>query len=68
MANDHTRPTAETRAAEAEEARSAHEADRPPTADEEKAAAGQKLDPQVAQRAREAAERGAAQKGEGRIP
>jgi len=68
MANDHTRPSAETRAAEAAEARSAHDPDRAPTPEEEKAADEQKLDPAVAKRAREAAERGAAQEGEGRIP
>lgn len=68
MATDHTRPSAETRAAEANEAVSRHDADRPPTPDEEQAAEQTSVDPSVARAAREAAERGAAAKGEGRIP
>lgn len=68
MATDHTRPSAETRAAEAAEAVTRHEPDRPPTPDEERSAAQTLLDAAAAKSAREAAERGAAQKGEGRIP
>lgn len=44
-----------------------HEADRPPTADEEAAAErGEALDPDAAAAYKEAIERGAAQEGEGR--
>jgi len=68
MANDHTRPSSETRAEEAQEAQRAHTADRPATEEEEAAAEGNPLDPAVAKSFKEAAERGAAEKGEGRIP
>jgi hypothetical protein len=68
MANDHTRPTSDTRAEEAEEAQRAHTADRPPTEEEAEAADRNPLDPAVAESFKEAAERGAAEKGEGRIP
>jgi len=68
MADDSTHPSAKTRAAEAEEARAAHMADRPPTAREDAAAEGQGLDPAVAHNYKQATRRGAAQEGEGRIP
>jgi hypothetical protein len=68
MASDATRPSGETRAAEADEARARHVADRPATAEEEAAADRNTLDPAVAERYREANERGAAARGEGRIP
>jgi hypothetical protein len=66
---DTTRPSDETRAAEAEDARQQASADETPTPDEEAAAerAGE-LDPEVAEHYEEMAERGARQKGEGRLP
>ena len=64
---DHTKPTSETRTAEAEEANAAHQPDREPTTDEAAAAEPVELDPDVAQHEKEMAERGARQKGEGRI-
>jgi hypothetical protein len=64
---DHTKPTPETRAAEREEAQAPHQSDREPTKDEETAAEGLELDPEVAKNEKEMAERGAKQKGEGRI-
>ena len=63
-----TRPSDETRGAEAQEARHEHAADRPPTAEEEERAEELELDPEVAEHEREMAERGAHQEGEGRIP
>ncbi len=68
MANDHTHPNAETRAAEAAEARAAHEPDRAPTPEEEDLASRHDLDPSVPAHERDMAERGVKQKGEGRIP
>ncbi len=65
--SDHTKPTAETRAAEREEAKAPHQPDREPTKDEEAAAEVLELDPDVAKNEKEMAERGAKQKGEGRI-
>jgi len=67
MAQDHTRPDATTRHAESEAARAAHAADRDPTPDEERSAEGQTLDPRARKEIEEALERGAGQKGEGRI-
>jgi hypothetical protein len=64
---DRTKPTAETRAAEREEMTARHESDRQPTPDEEGAAETLELDPEVARNEKEMAERGAHQKGEGRI-
>jgi len=52
---------------EADDANAAHVADRPPTADEERRAEEQKLDPRVAESYEEAIERGADIKGEGEI-
>jgi hypothetical protein len=66
--DDHTKPSAETRAEEREEAEADHRADRPPTADEEAAAEDLEVDPDAAKHYEEMAERGAKQKGEGRIP
>ena len=63
-----TQPSRETREAEREEARAAHQADREPTEEEAQRAADQDLDPDVVEHEREMAERGARQKGEGRIP
>jgi hypothetical protein len=65
--SEHTKPSPETRAAEAEEARAGHQPDREPTADESAAAEVLELDPEVAEHEREMAERGKSQKGEGRI-
>jgi len=64
---DRTKPTSETRAAEREEASAAHDADRAPTPDEEAVAETLELDPEVVKSEKEMAERGAKQKGEGRI-
>jgi len=66
--SEHTRPDSETRDAERQEARAEHEPDRDPTPEEEEAAEKLELDPDVAENYEEAAERGAKQKGEGRIP
>lgn len=67
MAQDHTRPDAKTREAEAHAERTAHDADRGPTAEEERSAEKTSVDPDVERSYEEAMERGAAQKGEGRI-
>ena len=65
---DRTKPSPETRAAERDEAGAEHDADREPTSDEAKAADGTELEPGVAEHYEEMAERGANQKGEGRLP
>jgi hypothetical protein len=58
----------ETREADRRDARAEHDADREPTADEDKAApARDELDPEVSENYREATERGANTRGEGRI-
>jgi hypothetical protein len=49
------------------EASAAHSADRPPTAEEEAAAAANTLDPEVAEHEREMGKIGAEVKGEGQI-
>lgn len=64
---EHTDLSSETRDADQADASAAHEADRPPTEDEERVADAQDLDPKVAESYKEAAERGADAKGEGRI-
>ncbi len=56
-----------TRSEEAQEATAAHTADRPPTAEEEAAAEGNTLDPEVAAHEREMDRLGAEVKGEGEI-
>jgi len=62
-------PSAATRKAEEQEARSEHSADREPTADEEKAApGGDDIEPGVADSFEEMARRGANVKGEGEVP
>ena len=63
-----TRPSRETRAAEAEDAQQHAGADRPPTEDEAREADQQPLDPDVAEHERDMQERGVEQEGEGRIP
>lgn len=65
---EHTRPSAETRAAEAEESRRGADAGRPPTAEEAGAADANVADPDVAAHEEEMARRGADQQGEGRLP
>ena len=67
MATDHTRPDDATRKAEVQAAQREHRADRPPTAEEARAAERHPVDPDAAAHAREMNERGADQKGEGRI-
>jgi hypothetical protein len=62
-----TSPSAETRAAEEEEARAAHEADRPPTAEEEKAAPAA-VDSGAKESFEEMTRLGAEVKGEGEVP
>lgn len=68
MTDQPTRPNRETRDAERADADVTAQADRPPTAEEERLAEEQVLDPDVAEHEREMAERGAKQEGEGRIP
>lgn len=70
-----TRPSEQTRAAEAREAAARHTSDRAPTDEEERLAEDSANDPAAAERLRSAgehvrdmAERGAAGQGEGRIP
>lgn len=62
-----TAPSAETKAAEESEARAPHEADRPPTAEEEKVAP-RSANPETAKDFEEMARTGAAVKGEGEVP
>jgi hypothetical protein len=62
-----TRPNAETRDAERDEAAAPHDADRAPTRAEEEAAEKNTLGPETAEHYEEMAERGAKQKGEGRV-
>jgi hypothetical protein len=57
-----------TRAAETDEASARHAADRPPTQQEEGAIEGETVDPDVAEHFKDMAERGADERGEGRIP
>jgi hypothetical protein len=56
-----------TKAEEAREATAAHTADRPPTAEEEAAAEGNTLDPEVSEHEKEMGKIGAEVKGEGEI-
>ena len=66
---ERTRPSNETREAEAIDAREVSHADRLPTKDEEEAAERQRVaDDDTARAYEEALERGAHQQGEGRIP
>jgi hypothetical protein len=66
--NDATRPSAATRKAEQAEAHAEHHSDRAATPEEEAAAESHELDPDIAEREEEMLERGANQKGEGRLP
>jgi hypothetical protein len=63
-----TRPSQATRDEEARDAGVAHEADREPTKEEAALADEHELDPETAKHEREMAERGANQRGEGRVP
>lgn len=65
--SERTRPSADTRAAEEHEARRGPVADREPTAEEERLAEGNDLPDSVVEHEEDMAERGARQKGEGRI-
>ncbi len=65
---DTTRPTPTTREAERAEAEIHAQPDRMPTPDEEADADEHELDPEVAAHEKEMLERGANQKGEGRVP
>jgi hypothetical protein len=65
---DRTKPSNETRAAERADAETEAGPDRMPTPEEEQAADTLEVDPEAAEHYQEMAERGAAQKGEGRIP
>jgi len=62
------RPNDATREAERKEAKSRAGSDRMPTEDEAREAEQQSIDDEVREHEREMAERGARQKGEGRIP
>ncbi len=71
MADDHrhTEPSGPTQAAEAAEARMYAAPDQLPTPEEEAAAdRADGIDPEVERNYEEAIERGARQKGEGRLP
>jgi hypothetical protein len=63
-----TRPTARTRDAERTEAEVHAQPDRLATPEEEEKADENELDPDVADHEREMLERGASQRGEGRVP
>jgi hypothetical protein len=65
---DHTLPSKETRAEEADEARQQAAAGRGPTPTEEAAADSNEPSPSVAEHEQEMQERGAHQQGEGRLP
>jgi hypothetical protein len=71
MTEESKNPDAEvdeaTKVEELLEASASHGADRPPTADEEAAAEGNTLDPEVAEHEREMGKIGADVKGEGEI-
>jgi hypothetical protein len=68
MSERPTRPSAETRAAERDEAETHAGADRAPTPEEASRADARALGADVAEHEREMAERGANQRGEGRLP
>lgn len=64
----HTVPDSKTRRAEAGAARAEHRADRPADPEEARLADRQEADPEVSRAFQEANQRGASQKGEGRVP
>jgi hypothetical protein len=68
MSDQPTRPSAETRAAERDDAQQSAGADRAPTPEEEAIADSLEPDPDVAAHEQEMAERGVNQQGEGRLP
>jgi hypothetical protein len=68
MTDQPTRPSPDTRATERDDARRPAGADREPTPDEAARADARELDPEVTEHEREMGERGANQKGEGKIP
>jgi hypothetical protein len=65
---DRTRPNEQTREAERADAQTHAAPDRMPTPEEEKVADSLEVDPEAAEHYEEMAERGANQKGEGRVP
>jgi hypothetical protein len=65
---ENTRPSPTTRDAERAEAEVHAQADRLATPEEEAKAEENELDPEVAEHEREMLERGAEQRGEGRLP
>ena len=68
MTDERQRPSDATKAAERAEAERTAGADRMPTEDEERIAEGSSIDDDVREHEKDMAERGAGQKGEGRIP
>ena len=68
MTMEPERPNDATREAERQEAKRQAGSDRMPTEDEAREAERQSIDDDVREHEREMAERGARQKGEGRIP
>ena len=68
MTSESTPPNDRTRKAESEDAHTTAHADRLPSEDEEKAAEGLTLDPEVAAHEKEMDELGAKTEGEGRLP
>ncbi len=63
-----TKPDAKTRETERAQAKTKAQPDDMPTPEEERAAEQHDVDPSVRERAQEMTERGANQKGEGRVP
>jgi hypothetical protein len=68
VTDDRTRPNEQTREAERAEAETHSGADRMPTPEEEQVADSLQPDPEVSKHEKEMTERGAKQKGEGRLP
>jgi hypothetical protein len=68
MSDQPTRPSAETRAAERDEARTEAGADRVPTPEEDRLAESHDVDRNAAEHEKEMNERGANQQGEGKLP
>ncbi|MBV8949727.1 MAG: hypothetical protein JOZ99_02545 [Actinobacteria bacterium] len=66
--SERTNPSRATRDEEAREAQTRAGAPEKPTPEEERLADSNRLDPEVAEHEREMTERGANQKGEGRLP
>jgi len=68
MSDQPTRPSAQTRAAERDEARKEAGADRAPAPEEDRFAETHEVDRNAAEYEREINERGADQQGEGKLP